>query len=347
MRFAVRAAIALVVLLVLAGGAYAAYWFAAASTMRGAVTAWAAAPGDGTTVRIADIAISGFPTQLVADIPRIEVQRSDALGLTYIGENVRVMRPLRGGDVVVSVRGPQTVSYRDGTETRTLRAKADLASLELRSGDDGAFSGFNLILGNLTVERPDLAPLTARRIQVQMGKGSGLGNFIPERSRFTVRIENMVMPEHRRGPLGDTIEQFATNAALTKGIDSANLPVSLAAWRDTGGYLTLVETVLKWGSLDLQGQGSGVLKLDDQMRPAGGLNVQLRDYLLTVDAFHAARRLSDEARAAVQQLVGFLSTRGADGRVGLPLEIVNGEIIVGPAKLGTVSPILPGPATAP
>lgn len=344
MRFAVRAAVALVVLLVLAGGAYAGYWFVAASTLRGAVNAWVAAPGEGTTARVGDIAVSGFPTQLVADVARLEVQRSgDTLGLTYVGENIRIVRALRGGDVVVSVRGPQTVSYRAGAEVHTLRARADVATLELRTGDDGAFSGFGLTLGNLTLERPDLAPLTARRIQVQMGKGSGPGNFVPERSRFTVRVENMVMPEYRRGPLGDTIEQFATNASLNKGIDSANLPVSLAAWRDAGGYLTLVETVLKWGSLDLQGQGTGVLKLDAQMRPAGGLNVQLRDYLLTVDAFHAARRLSDEARAAVQQLVGFLSTRGAGGRVGLPLEIINGEIVVGPAKLGTVGPILPKP----
>ncbi len=342
MRFAARAAMALVILLVLAGGAYAAYWFAAASAMRGAVTAWAAAAREGTTARIGDIAVSGFPTRLVADIPRLEVLRSgDALGLTYFGENVRIARPLRGGDVVVSVRGPQTVSYRAGAEVRTLRAKADVTTLELRTGDDGAFSGFGLTLGNLTLERPDLAPLTARRIQVQMGKGSGLGDFLPERSRFSVRIEAMVMPEHRRGPLGNTIEQFVTNAVLNKGIDGTNLPVSLAAWRDAGGYLTLMETVLKWGSLDLQGQGSGVLKLDAQMRPAGSLNVQLRDYLLTVDAFHAARRLSDEARAAVQQVVGFLATRGAGGRIGLPLEIVNGEIVVGPAKLGTVGPILP------
>ena len=269
--------------------------------------------------------------------------RSDALGLGYSGDDVRLARPLQGGNIVVSVRGAQSVRYRDGTVARALSVKTDSTTLEVRTGDDGSFSGFGLVLAGLALERPDLAPLTMRRMLLQMTKGSGLGTFVPERTRFTLRIDNLVMPEYRRGPLGDTIELVSTNAVVNKGIDSADVAAALAKWRDAGGYLTLLETMLKWGSLDMQGQGSGVLKLDDQMRPAGGLNVQLRDYLTTVDAFHAARRLSDEARAAVQQLVGFLSTRGAGGRIGLPLEITNGEIIVGPAKLGTVSPVLPTP----
>lgn len=344
MRLAVRAAVALVVLAALAGGAYAAYWFAAASKMQESLQQWAAAPGSGTTVTLDELTISGFPNQLIANVPHIEVLRSgDALALAYAADDVRLVRPLRGGNVVVSVRGSQTIRYRDGANVRVLQIKTDATTLEVRNGDDGTFSGFGLALSGLTLERPDLAPLTLRRLLLQMTKGSGLGNFVPERTRFTVRIDGLVMPEYRRGPLGDTVELFSTNAVLNKGIDSANLPAALTSWREAGGYLTLLETVLKWGSLDMQGQGSGVLKLDDQMRPAGGLNVQLRDYLTTVDAFHAARRLSDEARAAVQQLVGFLSTRGAGGRVGLPLEITNGEIVVGPARLGTVSPILPAP----
>lgn len=339
MRFAVRALVALVVLAVLAAGGYTAFWYAAAGTMRDAIAGWAAAPGAGTTATLGDIAISGFPSRLVADIPGVEVRRtSGALVLTYTAEGARIVHPLRGGSTSVSIRGLQTINVRAGTAAQTLRAKTDATNVQIETDEDGAFAGFNLVVTNLTLERPDLAPLTTRRMQLQMRKGSGAGTFLTDRSRFALRIEALAMPEYRRGPLGDTVELFSTNAVLTKGIDGTDVRTALTAWRDAGGYLTLLDTQLKWGSLDLQGQGSGVLKLDGQMRPAGGMNVQLRDYLTTIDAFHAARRLSDQARAAVQQMVGFF---GGGGRIGLPLEIVNGEIVVGPATLGTVDPILP------
>ena len=133
MRFAIRAAIALVVLAVLAGGAYAAYWFAAANKMQSALAEWAAAPGPGTTVTMGDVTVSGFPTQLIATVPHIEVARSgDALGLGYSGDDVRLARPLQGGNIVVSVRGAQSVRYRDGTVARALSVKTDSTTLEVR-----------------------------------------------------------------------------------------------------------------------------------------------------------------------------------------------------------------------
>ena len=342
MRFLIRATIALVVLAVLAGAGWAATWFVAANRMESTLAEWAREPAAGTTATLGDVTVSGFPTRLIADIARIEVKQiDDPLGLTYTAGNLRATRALTGGNVALFVRGPQSISYRADGEVRTLNVKADAFALDLRNGEDGAFAGFGLTAGNITVERPDAAPMTIRRLTLQMGMGTGPGALIPERSRFALRIDNLVLPEYRRGPLGDTIEVFSTNAQLVKGIDSLSLATALPAWRDAGGYLALVETLMKWGSLDLQGQGSGVLKLDEQLRPAGGMTVQLRDYLLTVDAFHAARRLSDEARAAVQQLVSFLSTRGAGGRIGLMMEITNGEVVVGPATLGTVGPVLP------
>ena len=344
----VRVVLGLVVLAALAGAGYTAFWYMAAGQMRDAITTWGAGNPD-VQVRVGDVAVSGFPDRLIANVGGVEVTRTQgALPWTYRAASLRVSRPLRGDTTVVSVSGPQTLTYTTGgtasSQPQTARAVADLRAVELRTDEDGAFAGFSLSLAGLRVERPVAQPFTLRRMNFSMGVGSGIPGAINDRSRFSMRAENLTLPEYRRGPLGDTIEQLTFNAIWTQPLASFDLPVSLARWRDANGYVTFTEFALKWGTLDMTNLGTGVLKLDKEMRPAGGMNAGLVGYELTVDAFHAARRLSDEARAAVQAAMTFLGQRrvGQGGRLGLPLDITDGKISVGPATLGEVRPILPG-----
>jgi hypothetical protein len=343
MRRLVRVILALVVLAALASAGYAAYWYAAAGQMRAAIAGWAARNGD-LEVRTGAVAVTGFPDRLIATIDGIEIaRRQGELPGTYTAEAVRVSRALRGSTTVVSLTGPHTLSYTVDGQAQTLRARADLLAIELRSGKDGAFAGFGLSLAGLNVQRPALQPLTVRRLTFNFGVGSGIPGVINDRSRFTMRMEGLTLPEHRRGPLGDTLAQVTFNAIWTQPLASLDLPVALARWRDANGYITFTEVAVKWGTLDMTNLGSGVLKLDAQMRPTGGMNAGLVGYQNTVDAFHAARLLTDEARAQVQAALTFLGQRavGQGGRLGLPLDISDGKLSLGPATLGTVKPILP------
>ena len=340
----VRVVLGLVVLAALAGAGYTAFWYVAAGKMRDAIAAWGAGSTD-VQVRVGDVAVTGFPDRLIANVGGVEVVRTQgALPWTYRAESLRVSRPLRGDTTVVSISGPQTLTYTADGQLQTVRALADLLAVELRTDEDGAFAGFGLSLAGLKVERPVAQPFTVRRLSFNMGVGSGLPGVINDRSRFSLRAENVVLPEHRRGALGDTIEQLTFNAIWSQPLTSFDLPVSLARWRDANGYVTFTEVALKWGTLDMTNLGSGVLKLDQELRPTGGMNAGLIGYQITVDAFHAARRLTDEARAAVQAAMTFLGQRvaGQGGRLGLPLDITDGKISVGPATLGEVSPVLPG-----
>lgn len=340
----VRVLVVVTALLVVVAGAYAAYWYVAAGQMRSAIADWASQSGD-LQVKVGEVAVSGFPDRLIATVASVEATRSQgSLPWAYRADGVRASRALTGGSTLVTVAGPQTLTYTADGQVHTVRARANSFALELRQTASGGFAGFGLLAARLTVERPVAQPMTIGRLSFNMGVGNGAPGAIPDKSRFAVRIEDLKLPEHRRGALGDTIEQLGFNAILNQPIAGFDLPASLARWRDADGYLTLTEVILKWGTLDMSGLGSGVLRLDAQFRPTGGLHAGLRDYLTTIDAFHAARRLSDEARAAVQQALGFLGARGAagGGRLGLPVEVRDGNVVVGPATLGTVKPVLPG-----
>lgn len=341
-RWIVRTLIVLVLLVGAGAAGYVSFWYVAAGQMKSAIAEWAAETDASAQVRIGSIAMSGFPAKLIATADRIEVRHPQGrLPWAYSAENLRAARALTGGPTIINVLGPQTFSYTADGETQTVRAQADFLSLELREREEGGVGGLGLSIAGLRMERPGLQPLTARRITVQIGLGSGAGT-LPARSRFTLRAENLTMPEHRRGALGDTIEILSFNTEIRQPILGWDLPVSLAQWRDADGYVVLSDVVLKWGTLDLISLSTGVLRIDKEFRPAGAMNTQLSNYLVTVDAFHAARKLSDEARAAVQAAIGFLSARGGPQRIGLPMEIHDGQIVIGPATLGTVKPILPG-----
>ena len=346
MKFFLRLVAAVVVLAILAGAGYAGYWYLAAGKTREAIEAWAASNTTDPAVRIGAVTVSGFPNRVVAVIDSIEVSRpGGSLPWQYKAENVRLARALSGTTTTINVLGPQTLTYTAGGQQQVARATAGLFALELRSDDDGKFTGFGLAVGDLKMDRPNAPQLSAKRVNIQFGQGSGLPGVLNDRSRMTFRFDGLTLPEHRRGALGDTLDQLSFNAQLTQPLKNLDLPVSLAQWRDAGGYVTFTDVVVKWGTLDLVSFGSGVLRLDEQYRPKGGMNAGVANYLQAIDAFHAARKLSEEARAAANAAVNFLGQRAATtGRIGLMMDIDNGNVAVGPATLGTVGPVLPGVA---
>lgn len=338
---------ALVALAVLGGASYAGYWYVAAGKVRATIEAWAADPSADQKVSLGAVAVSGFPDRLIATISSIGISRPNgALPWQYTAENLRLTRGLGGDTTTIRIFGPQTLTYTADGKSQTAKAQARQFQVELRTDADGAFTGFALGLTDFALERPEAGPLSIARASVQMAKGSGAAGIINDKTRFAVQVDGLKMPEYRRGALGDTIEQLVFNAAVTQPLASLDLPITLAKWRDSNGYVTVTNVTMRWGTLDMTGLSSGVLRIDQQMRVKGGMSVGVANYMLVIDAFHAARKLNQEARAAAQAAINFLGGRGANTRIGLQLEIDEGNVNVGPATLGTVGPIIPAGRSA-
>ena len=96
-----------------------------------------------------------------------------------------------------------------------------------------------------------------------------------------------------------------------------------------------------WGALDVSVR-SGFFTLDDDIRPAGGLQTRTRGFFETVVALQEARRIPEEMRVDVNSLVRFLQLQSRRSpTVSLPVRIENGEVWMGPTMIATVPALVP------
>jgi hypothetical protein len=137
-------------------------------------------------------------------------------------------------------------------------------------------------------------------------------------------------------PLGDTIDELDF-AAMEKGaIPNGKLADALAAWRDAGGSIELDNLRVKWGALDAT--GTGTIALDQELQLTGGFSgaIQGYDQILTALVQNGQMRASDAGLARLA--LTFLAKAGPDGKpeIRTAFTIQNGQMFLGPAKLGRV-----------
>jgi hypothetical protein len=138
------------------------------------------------------------------------------------------------------------------------------------------------------------------------------------------------------GPLGDAINELDFAATEKGAIPSGKLADALAGWRDAGGKIELDNLRLKWGALDAT--ATGTIALDQELQPTGGFSgaIQGYDQILTALVQNGQMRASDAGLARIA--LTLLAKTGPDGKpeIRTAFTIQNGQMFLGPAKLGRV-----------
>ena len=135
-------------------------------------------------------------------------------------------------------------------------------------------------------------------------------------------------------PFGDTIDELDFAAEERGTIPSGKLADAVAAWRDAGGKIELDNLRLKWGALDAT--ATGTIGLDQELQPASGFSAVIKGYdqILSALVQNGQMRASDAGLARIA--LTFLAKAGPDGKpeIRTAFTIQNGEMFLGPAKLG-------------
>jgi len=138
------------------------------------------------------------------------------------------------------------------------------------------------------------------------------------------------------GPLGDAIDELDFGATEKGAIPSGKLGDAVAAWRDAGGKIELDNLRLKWGALDAT--ATGTIALDQGLQPTGGFSgaIQGYDQILTALVQNGQMRASDAGLARIA--LSLLAKTGPGGKpeIRTVFTIQNGQMFLGPAKLGRV-----------
>jgi hypothetical protein len=141
-------------------------------------------------------------------------------------------------------------------------------------------------------------------------------------------------------PFRNPVDEVSFGVSVMGAIPSAPARQAAAAWRDSGGTLELDHGALRWGALRVS--GSGTVALDRDLQPIGGFSGAIEGFDELLKALVAAGQMrSGDARLA-QLALAMLARAGPDGRpeIATSFTIQNGEMFLGPAKLGKVPRIV-------
>ncbi len=146
--------------------------------------------------------------------------------------------------------------------------------------------------------------------------------------------------------LGAVIESGSLRARLSGPLLPGPAPESLQAWRLGGGFLDLESLALAWGPFALEGRGR--LQLDEALRPAGELRLEIAGLTAVLDTLADLGRLEPALARTYGGLLGGMARErsGREGRwLAVPLVLRDGraflKLPLGQIPLARLSPIVP------
>jgi hypothetical protein len=324
---------AVVVLLVLAGG-YAAFWHVVAGRVESGLVDWAQAQ---RTRKIdltwQKIRVGGFPLAIrieledaalrdeaLAPSPQLRLKALSASARPWDFADWRLAAPDGLRAELAGAPGQPPLMF-SAARAQGVVSVDDLggATLWLRLADAAADAGIRL-------------PIRAADAWISLPPAPPTSHTEPA-AGVAVILHQLQLPAPVP-PLGSLIDELAFGLTLKGALPPGPLPQSLAAWRDAGGTVELDNLRLKWGTLGAT--ATGTLALDQNLQPIGGFSGAIEGYdqILTALVRNGDMRPRDAGLARLA--LTMLAKAGPDGRpeIATSFTIQNGEMYLGPAKLG-------------
>jgi hypothetical protein len=341
MRRSSRLGLALAaVLLVVVLAGYSAFWFVAASRFENGVTLWA------QSLRTQDLDLSwrssrvtGFPLAFALELSDASLRAPNAgevrlplLTATASPWNFRVFRL----DMPMGMSAASGPGERPAVSVAANSGKGSIAVAE----DGAATLWFGL--DKPAVDGTAVAAIAARQVEVWLNLPARQPQGHTEPAiGIALDARELSLPT-TPAPFVNPLDQVSLGITIMVKIAAASTPPRQAAalWRDSGGTVELDHFRLRWGPLAIT--GSGTLALDRELQPIGSFSGAIAGYDQLMTALVAAGRMRPGEAGLARLALAMFSRVGPDGRpeIAASFTIQNGEMFLGPAKLGPAPRIL-------
>lgn len=335
MRRARRLLIGLPLVLI---GLYVAGWFVGAELAKQRIADRLGVLQDqGYRVDLDTLAVAGFPARFDITVAGYSVATPG--GVTGEGRSIRA-----GGSVIDFLLDRSVAIEAAAEQTVTL---AGVPPLTVRlAGAEGAVR-----LAGLTAPQPQGGHVVARDVvlsapgetltidQASVAQSVPLerdGQTDPGFGGLTVVLQAIGLPEGMGRGQPDLIERIAADLAITRPWPVRPAVPDLAAWRDAGGVVEVLDFQLDWGAVQLA--ASGTLSLDADLQPTGRLDATVVGLDQLIQAVAGEGGQGDIGLTGIS--LGGLFGGGGDQGVTLPLTIAGGRIGLGPVPLARLPRIV-------
>jgi hypothetical protein len=321
-----RIIVTIVVLLLVAFGAYAGYWFFAAERMRGAVAQWQEAQqAQGWTVGRERLEVTGFPGPHTIEITAFAIAAPEARGgwaAAAEALDVQAGGPFDFTTWTLRPQGALRITLPDGEEAVLA---AENSHLRLDAGG-GAVRHFYAEAQDLSIMAPTAAIQGAESMFIQGDRTEGAWRVLFETRQARITEGGFGAA---RTAFGGTVQTLALDLeAQEEGL--AALAAGFAGL-EQAGELSVHAAHLEWGAAVLSGQGA--LGVDGDGRLRGNFDVAVADVAEFLGALTGAGLLETrQANIAVAASTFF--PRDDQDRIVLPFTFRDGDTRLGPVPVG-------------
>jgi hypothetical protein len=319
-------------LLILAGG-YTAFWFITAGKIEQGLGEWAeAARAQKIAASWRTLRVAGFPFAF-----RLELSDA-ALRDEAINPPADIRMPFLSASAhpwsfgvwhLAAPRGLSAVAGPEGKPAATVSARA------VEGAVSAVPEGGATIWLSLDAPRLDASePLAAGRADLWL--------VLPARAPATHRDSNILLAADLHdvklpqapSPFRNLLDELALGVTVKGSIPSGPPRQAATGWRDEGGTAEIDNFTLRWGTLAVS--GSGTLALDSDLQPMGAFSGAVEGYDELMSALVAAGRMKASDARLARIGLAMLAKAGPSGRPAITASftIQNGEMFLGPAKLG-------------
>ena len=323
--------------LLVVGGGYTAYWFLVAGRIEAGILDWAQSQrADKIDLSWQKMRVSGYPVTFRVDLgsaalrdgavtpsPELHVPALSGTARPWDFADWRLAAP-EGFTADLAAAG-------GGAPAKLIAQTADgVVAIETEGGWT-----LWLTLGDIRVEAGAPVLVGSAHATLTVPPGPSRGHADPM-TALAVEASQIKLPLGDRAVRGQNRRTRFRRDSKRAPSRAGKLADAVAAWRDAGGTIELDNLRLKWGALDAT--ATGTIALDQELQPTGGFSgaIQGYDQILTALVQNGQMRASDAGLARIA--LTMLAKAGPDGKpeIRTAFTIQNGQMFLGPAKLGRV-----------
>ena len=334
MRRPTRLGLAFIAVLLVLLGAYTAYWLIVATRISDGITAWAQTErAEKVDVSWQKVGVTGFPlfwrVQLENAVLRDgRLTPSPELRIPTVSATAR---PWDFGSWELLAPEGLSAMLAGGGERPPLKLAAHSAIGVVGVDPQGG--------ANLWLNLHDISAEAGAKVPISSADAWVILPARPPRSHtepaFGVAFDlRQIQLPSMTSVLNDTIEELAFGVTVKSAIPSGKLTQALGEWRDAGGTVELDNLHLDWGGVGAN--ASGTIALDRELQPVGGISGAITGYDKILIGLVQSGRMRPDAAGLARLALAVLARAGPDGRpeIKTAFTIQNGEMFLGPAKLG-------------
>lgn len=324
--------LALIILVVVLGGAYTAYWLYAQGQIRQSVLAWIDLQREsGYEIEHSRVRVGGYPFRFEVRLAEFSAATPDGVeGWTVeSGSAVAVAMPYDFNHWIVELGAPSTIDV-DGEGRYQVTSEG--TRMSIRAGNAGT-QRLAIEIDGLDVETLSGRPAGVRdighfRLVSELSEDDTLHTRI---AAGAVTIGEAMLDEDLVDELGQEIELVRFDFTVTHWSDLAREAMA-SDWREAGGALQIGESGLDWGSVSLEAEGQ--LQLDASGYPEGRISLFVLDPDSLADVMVGSGMVRGENENALR-LLAQSAPRGDRG-TAVPLTLRRGGVYLGPVRIGNL-----------